>query len=360
MSGPDGMAYAEIGITTNFSFLRGGSHPQEYVRQASELRLAAIGMADHNTLAGVVRAYKELENPEVKYKPKLLIGSRLVFIDGTPDILAYPRDRAAYGRLCQLLTRGKRGDDADKTGKGECRLDLDDLLEFAAGQLLILTLPHRFESEKTLEILDRLKRSRADGVWLAASLLYRGDDRRRLARLQRTAATARVPLLATNEVLYHHPARRPLQDVLCCIREKTTIDAIGRRLEANAERYLKPAHEMARLFRDAPEALAETMRFAGRITFSLDQLKYQYPDEPVPPGKTAQQHLEDLTWAGVDQYFSGGIDDILRTTLRKVARSVSEISSPKYLSTPAQVRSSRCCCAVLPGGTGSSGYWYLS
>ena len=127
------MAYAEIGITTNFSFLRGGSHPQEYVREAGDLRLAAIGIADHNTLAGVVRAYKELENPELASKPKLLIGSRLVFIDGTPDILVYPRDRAAYGRLCQLLTRGKRGDDADKTEKGECHLGLDDLLEFAAG-----------------------------------------------------------------------------------------------------------------------------------------------------------------------------------------------------------------------------------
>ena len=180
---------------------------------------------------------------------------------------------------------------------------------------MVLTLPHRFEPETTLEILDRLRRSRADGVWLAASLLYRGDDRRRLARLQRIAADARVPLLATNEVLYHHPARRPLQDVLTCIREKATIEIIGKRLEANAERYLKPAHEMARLFRDVPEALAETMRFADRIDFSLDQLKYQYPDEPVPPGKTAQQHLEDLTWAGVRQYFSGEIDDTLRATL---------------------------------------------
>ena len=115
MKGPDRMAYAEIGITTNFSFLRGGSHPQEYVREAGDLGLAAIGIADRNTLAGVVRAYKELENPELEYPPKLLIGSRLVFIDGTPDILVYPRDRAAYGRLCQLLTRGKRGDDADQT-----------------------------------------------------------------------------------------------------------------------------------------------------------------------------------------------------------------------------------------------------
>ncbi|MDO9295939.1 error-prone DNA polymerase [Bradyrhizobium sp.] len=333
MKGPDGMAYAEIGITTNFSFLRGGSHPQEYVREASDLGLAAIGIADRNTLAGVVRAYKELENPEVTCKPELLIGSRLVFIDGTPDILVYPRDRAAYGRLCQLLTRGKRGDDADKTEKGECRLGFDDLLEFAEGQLLVLTLPHRFEPETTLKILDQLRRSGADGVWLAASLLYRGDDKRRLARLQRIAATARVPLLATNEVLYHHPARRPLQDVLSCIREKATIDTIGKRLEANAERYLKPAHEMARLFRDVPEALAETMRFANRIGFSLDQLKYQYPDEPVPPGKTAQQHLEDLTWAGVRQYFAGEIDDTLRATLRKELDLIAELNYAHYFLT---------------------------
>ena len=144
-------------------------------------------------------------------------------------------------------------------------------------------------------------------MWLAASLFIAATTSAAWRGCIASRSTANVPLLATNEVLYHHPARRPLQDVLTCIREKTTIDAIGRRLEANAERHLKPAHEMARLFRDLPEAIAETMRFAGRIAFSLDQLKYQYPDEPVPPGKTAQQHLEDLTWAGVDKYFGGEI-----------------------------------------------------
>jgi error-prone DNA polymerase len=323
-------AYAEIGITTNFSFLRGGSHPQAYVQQASALRLPVIGIADHNTLAGVVRAYKELENPEVNHKPKLLIGSRLIFMDETPDILVYPSDRAAYGRLCQLLTRGKRG---DATEKGECHLKLDDLVEFAEGQLLVLTLPHRFETAKALEVLDRLQRSRADGVWLAASLLYRGDDRRRLARLQRIAASARVPLLATNEVLYHHPARRPLQDVLTCIREKTTIDAIGKRLETNAERHLKPAQEMIRLFRGAPEAIAETMRFADRITFSLDQLKYQYPDEPVPPGKTAQRHLEDMTWVGAHKKFPIRIAPKTKKVLHKELRLIRKLKYAHYFLT---------------------------
>jgi len=326
-------AYAEIGITTNFSFLRGGSDPRAYVHQASALEIPVIGIADHNTLAGVVRAWSELDNKEVLHKPKLLIGTRIVFVDGTPDILVYPRDRAAYGRLCQLLTRGKRGDDITRIEKGECHLRFADLLEFSQGQLLILTLPHRFEQEQALDILARLKASRAEGVWLAASLLYRGDDRRRLARLDDLAATAGVPMLATNEVLYHDPGRRPLQDVLTCIREKTTIEAVGRKLEANAERFLKTPREMARLFRDFPEAIAETMRFADRIDFTLDQLKYQYPDEPVPPGKTAQGHLEDLTWAGVDKYFGGEIDDKLRATLKKELALIAELKYAHYFLT---------------------------
>jgi error-prone DNA polymerase len=325
--------YAEIGITTNFSFLRGGSDPRAYVHQASEFGLAAIGIADHNTLAGVVRAYKELENPKVIHRPKLLIGSRLVFIDGTPDILVYPRHREAYGRLCQLLTRGKRGDDLNRVEKGECHLTFENLLEFAEGQLLVLALPHRFEQASALRILDRLRDSRACGVWLAASLLYRGDDKRRLMRLGHLAAAAHVPLLATNEVLYHHPARRPLQDVLTCIREKTTIEALGKRLEANAERYLKPAGEMARLFRDVPEAIAETMRFAARIHFSLDQLRYQYPDEPVPPGKTAQRHLEDLTWAGAHRKFPIRIAPKTKKVLHKELRLIRKLRYAHYFLT---------------------------
>ncbi|WP_262047765.1 error-prone DNA polymerase [Bradyrhizobium sp. Bra78] len=326
-------AYAEIGITTNFSFLRGGSDPRAYVHQASKLGIPVIGIADHNTLAGVVRAYKELDNDKVRHKPKLLIGTRIVFIDGTPDIFVYPRDRAAYGRLCQLLTRGKRGDDITRIEKGECHLRFADLLEFSEGQLLILTLPHRFDAAQAQDILAKLKTSRAGGVWLAVSLIYRGDDRRRLVRLDDLAAKAKVPLLATNEVLYHDPGRRPLQDVLTCIREKTTIGAVGRQLEANAERFLKTPREMSRLFRDFPEAVAETMRFADRIEFTLDQLKYQYPDEPVPPGKTAQGHLEDLTWAGVQTYFGGKIDEKLRATLKKELALIAELKYAHYFLT---------------------------
>jgi error-prone DNA polymerase len=342
-------AYAEIGITTNFSFLQGASHPQEYVHQASKLGIAAIGIADRNTLAGVVRAYGELANPDLKHKPKLLIGTRLVFIDGTPDILVYPRKRGAYGRLCQLLTRGKLAAE-----KGECRLTLGDLLDFAEGQLLILTLPHRFETAVTLKTLAKLRASSAEGVWLAASLLYRGDDGRRLARLQRLAATARVPLIATNEVLYHDPARRPLQDVLTCIREKVTIHAVGRKLEANAERHLKPGGDMVRMFRAAPEAIAETLRFTDRIEFTLEELKYQYPDEPVPPGKTAQQHLADLTQKGIDQYFPDGVDAKLRATIDKELRLIEKLGYAHYFLTVHDIVHYACTQNILCQGRGSA------
>src|SRR6187200_3513346 len=168
------VSYAEIGITTNFSFLRGGSDPRAYVHQASELGIPVIGIADHNTLAGVVRAYKELDNDKVLHKPKLLIGARIVFSDGTPDILVYPRDRAAYGRLCQLLSRGKL-----KAEKGECILTLADLLEFSEGQLMVLVPAWRFVPGQIASTLNSLHMLRAAGVFLAASFYYRGDDERR-------------------------------------------------------------------------------------------------------------------------------------------------------------------------------------
>jgi error-prone DNA polymerase len=320
--------YAEIGVTSNFSFLRGASHPQEYVHEAGKFGLHAVGIADRNTVAGVVRAYAELENPKLLSIPKLLIGARLVFIDGTPDLLAYPRDRAAYGRLCSLLSAGKL-----RAGKGECHLRFDDLDEFSEGLLLVLMPPYRLEPDGLAKTLKALRDTSAAGVWLAACLFHRGDDKRRLARLQRIGLAAHVPLIATNDVLYHAHQRRVLQDVVSCIREKTTIEAAGRLLEANAERHLKPAAEMMRLFRQYPEAIAETVRFADRIKFSLDQLKYQYPDEPVPPGKTAQQHLEDLTSQGVEKYYPQGIDEKLQKTLRKELDLIRKLDYAHYFLT---------------------------
>jgi error-prone DNA polymerase len=321
--------YAEIGVTTNFSFLRGASHPQEYVHRASKYGIYAIGIADRNSLAGVVRAYSEFGNRErVRYKPKLLVGARLVFTDGTPDILAYPRDRDAYGRLCRLLTKGKR-----LAEKGECHLRFDDLKEFSEGLLLVLMPPYRLEGGPLARTLEKMRNTGADGVWLAASMFHRGDDKRRLARLQRISLTARMPLIATNDALYHVHQRRVLQDVVSCIREKKTIDSAGRLLEANAERHLRAPQDMIKMFSGIPEALAETVRFADLITFSLKDLAYQYPDEPVPPGKTAQGHLEDLTWAGVAKYFPNGIDDKLRKTLHKELALIAKRKFAHYFLT---------------------------
>ena len=194
----------------------------------------------------MVRAHlaKREQNLPLKYHP----GARLVFADGTPDILAYPRDRAGWGRLTRLLTAGNL-----RAEKGECILHLDDLLAHIFGLELVVM-------GGDARLLSTLRAAAPDRVRLAASMLYRGRDRARLARLKELAREADVPLIAVNDVHYHHPDRRPLADVLTCIREKVTIDRAGRRLAANAERFLKPPDEMARLFRDAPEAIEETLR----------------------------------------------------------------------------------------------------
>jgi error-prone DNA polymerase len=289
------MSYAELAVTTNYSFLRGASHPKDFVIRAANLGYAAIGVADRNSLAGVVRAYEEWEKQDAETRPKLVVGARLVFADGTPDILAYPKDRAAYGQLCRLLSLGK-----SRAPKGDCFLNLADLVVHRDGLLLIVIPPTA--SENVTPVLSRL----GSDTWLAASMLYTGEDRRRLRNLQRIARANRVPLIAINDALYHHPDQRELQDVVTCIREHTTLDKAGTRLEANAERHLKHPGEMARLFRSCPETIAETLRFAGRIGFALDQLKQNYPHEPVPPGKTADGHLRDLTQAGLKWRYPSG------------------------------------------------------
>ncbi|MBV9331465.1 MAG: error-prone DNA polymerase [Alphaproteobacteria bacterium] len=323
--------YAELAITTNFSFLRGASHPSEIAAQASMLGLSAIGIADRNSLAGVVRAFDALRQIEGE-KPRLLIGSRLVFADGTADILVYPEDRKAYGNLCRLLTQGKM-----RAAKGSATLYLSDLLAWQEGLLMIvLAAPGRISASAGDEIsrlLTRLSGEAPGRVWLGASMLHHGEDRRRLGKLRRLADVARVPLIAHNDVLYHAPERRSLQDVVSCIREHVTLDSAGRLLEANAERHLKPPAEMARLFRDAPDAVGETLRFAARIGFSLDELKYNYPSEPVPEGKTAQQHLEELTWQGAAARYRYGIPKRVRATLEKELQLIETLGLPHYFLT---------------------------
>src|SRR6185312_1420623 len=263
-------AYAELAVTTNFSFLRGASTAEELVLRAKELGLIGIGIADRNSVAGVVRAHAMAKTIGLK----IAVGARLVFSDGSPDILAYPQDREAWGRLTHLLTVGK-----DRAEKGDCILGLPDLLERVGGLNLIVMPPRRIDSDALLKALRRLKEISRRSVWLAASLLYQGDDRRRVAKLQDIADSAFIPLIAFNDVLYHAPERRALQDVVTCIREHRTLEEAGRLLEANAERHLKSADEMTRMFGAASKAVEQATRFLKRCRFSLDELKPHYPSE---------------------------------------------------------------------------------
>ena len=361
-------AYAEIGVTTNFSFLRGASHPREFAHAAALLGYAAIGIADRNTLAGVVRMYSAFEELKEKGEPvtKQLVGCRLVFVDGTPDILAYPTDRKAYGRLCRLLSAGKL-----RAPKGECLLTLDDLLKWQDGLLLVVMPPHpsrtvidtappkRFwnkdlalkdegvggvslEKYKTntqcsfeeVQVLAGKLAAIAPGrIWLGVSMPHRGDDQRRLLKWKQIARRAGVPLIATNDALYHIAERRELQDVVTCIRKGVTLNEAGRLLEANGERHLKTPVEMTALFAAAPEAMAETIRFANRIVFTLEDLKYNYPHEPVPPGKTAQQHLEDLSWEGALRRYHGVVSDEVRKILKKELELIRKLEIAEYFLT---------------------------
>ena len=313
------MSYAELAVTTNFSFLRGASHPGDFVEQAQALGYAAIGIADRNSLAGVVRAYEKWR--KLKDPPRLLIGARLVFRDGTPDILAYPKDRKAYARLSRLISVGKL-----RAEKGECLLDLADLLGHRRG-LLLIVMPSDLQAAKPA-----LSQLGAD-TWLAASMLYTGEDRRRLRDLRRTAREARVKLIAVNDALYHAPEQRDLQDVVTCIREHVSLKEAGTRLQANAERHLKEPEEMARLFRDCPEAAKETLRFAGRITFSLDQLGQRYPREPVPRGKTADRHLRDLAKNGLKWRYPQGTPFKVARLAVKELRFIAEGRIAHYFLT---------------------------
>ncbi len=341
--------YAELAVTTNFSFLRGASHPEDYVAEAARLNLAGLGIADRNTLAGVVRAHVALKETDAADSDlKLAIGCRLVFTDGTPDLLAYPKDRAAYGRLSRLLSLGKR-----RAKKGECLLTLDDLLASCAGLCLILMPPEKI-SDETKIALNRITRQAPNHLWLGATPLYRGRDKTRLQTLATLAQRYKIPLIALNDTLYHHPDRRRVQDVFTCIREHKTIETIGKKIEAHAERHLKSAKEMAHLFRDHPEAIAETTRFLARLKFSLDDLRYEYPDEPVPQGKTPQGHLTDLAYEGAQRRYKNGVPDKIKAALQKELTLIEELDYAPYFLTVNDIVSFARSKNILCQGRGSA------
>ena len=369
-------SFAELGVMSNYSFLHGASHPAELVAQANHLGLRAIGIADRNSVAGVVRAHVALREAPDKARAalieakkergeppgltaqeeaacqtdlRLVVGARLVFVDGTPDILAYPTSRFGWGRLTRLLTKGNM-----EAVKGDCILTFGDLLDHIDDLLLIVLplstarpqqvhkAPPAYPSGKEDEPISHLRlippsspptwadalrrlQDRVPGrVWLGLTMHYHGRDRRHAAAIQRIAGETGVPLIATNDVLYAQASARPLQDVLSCIRDGVTLKQAGRRLEAHAERHLKSPLEMARLYAAYPQALAETVRFVDQIDFALTDLKYEYPHEPVPPGWSPDGWLEHLVReAAVERYqhpLPTKVEQLIEEELRLIRR----------------------------------------
>ena len=313
--------YVELGVASPFSFLRGASDAIELVLRALELGMDCLGIADRNTLAGVVRLHSAAR--EAGLKP--LIGCRLDLRD-SPSLLAYPRHRDGYGRLSRLLSRGKM-----RAAKGECELMLQDVAEHSEG-IAFIAWPgddlDAFEAE-----LPRLREAISTLRHVAASYLYRGGDKARIERLDRLARANGCTIIATNDVHYHAPDRRPLQDVVTCIREKTTIARAGFLLNPNAERHLKPADEMARLFARWPHAISATRAFADALDFSLDELRYEYPKETVPDGKSPQDYLEHLTWEGAKRRWPDRIPDKVEKQLRHELGLIELLDFARYFLT---------------------------
>ena len=339
-------AYAELQTTSNFSFLRGASHAEELMLTAEAYGLAAVGIADRNTLAGAVRPWTAVKHKQLKVRA--LTGCRLDFADGTPSLLCYPTDREAFGRLTRLLTVGQL-----RAEKGECHLFWKDFLEHVDGQLALIVPPPRLD-EAFEDDLMRMAGALRGRVWLVANRAYAAQDLKRLARLADLARDARAPMVATNDVLYHAPERRPLQDVMTCIREGCTIQEAGFRLEANAERHLKRPQEMARLFERWPQAVERTLEIVERIDFDMSHLKEVYPDEPVPPGKTAIQHLTKLSWDGAKRLYPQGVPDTVRTQLRTELALIKSKDYPNYFITVHDIVQEARRLGILCQGRGSA------
>ncbi len=324
------MSYAELQVTSNYSFLRGASAVEELLAQARLLDLPAVGIVDRNTLCGAVRAHLRAGEAGIRF----VVGCRLDLRDGF-SVLVYPTDRAAYSRLCRLLTTGK-----GRAGKGACDLWWKDLAEYGDGLLVILL--SNVPDDAHAGHLARLKADFGDRAYAALTFHRRPGDAVRLRRLADLASAARVPTVATSDVLYHVPERRLLQDVVTCIREGCTIDSLGARRERHADRHLRSPDEMARLFSAYPEAVARTMEIVGRCTFSMDQLRYQYPNESDDPAITPQQALESLVREAAPVRYPDGIPDAVQKQLLHELALIAQLEyAPYFLTVHSIVRFAR-------------------
>ena len=332
------MSYAELCISSNFSFLTGASHPEELVERAAELGLAAVAITDRNSFAGIVRGHAEAKKRGIRY----LVGVRVVLDDGM-QLLAYPTERDAYARLCRLLTVGKR-----RTVKGQCQLRLDDVLEWGEGSLWVLVGEPPLAAAAA-----RLTAAFPDCVYLGLAPGYDGEDRRRFAERRELARRAAVPTVAVGEVLMHRGSRRRLADILSCIREKTVIDRLGRLALPNAERRLKSAAEMRRLFAEDPQAVDNTLYIADRCRFSLDELRYEYPDEPTG-GLSPDRRLRQLSEEGLSRRYPTGVPQRVRAMVEKELALVASLEYARYFLTVHDVVSFARSQGILCQGRGSA------
>ncbi|WP_227287910.1 error-prone DNA polymerase [Boseongicola sp. H5] len=343
--------FVELGITTCFSFLRGASDAVDLSATAWAQGYDAIGVADLNTMAGVVR----LHAAALKAHLRPVIGCRLQLISGDA-FLAYPQDRDAYGRLCMLLSKGKMQDvQGNWQKKGACQITLEELVAHAAGVQLI-AIPDA-DIASFAARLGRLVHALPTLRHIAASYLYRGDDRARINRLDRLACAHGLSILATNDVHYHAPERRPLQDVMTCILHKTTITQAGFLLEANAERHLKSPAQMIRLFADWPHAIRAARDVADACRFDLRELSYEYPQESIPEGRGPQEYLTELTWKGAAEHYPEGVPNTVRATLNKELALIDKLDIAQYFLTIfdiIQFARRRCNPPILCQGRGSA------
>jgi len=331
MNGAQAPRFAELVAASAFSFLEGASQPSDMIAAALAHGLDGLGLADRNSVAGVVRAHVALrrarERAGADIPFRFLPGARLVFADGAPPIVAYAETRAGWGRLTRLLTTGNR-----RAEKGQCRLALEDLLALHE-ELLLIALPSETLPCEHGAALAMLRDAAPGRLWLAATMQRSGTDRRRLAERAALASRLGLGLLATNDCLFATPGDRPLQDVLRCIRLKTSVAAAGRQLAANAERHIRPAAEMARLFRDQPHALAASLDILERAAFRLDELRHEYPDEPVPEGWTAQAWLEHLSWEAARRRCPDGVPERLKAKLDEELGLIGRMGYANYFLT---------------------------
>jgi len=325
-------AFFEIGAKTNFSFLEGASKPEEMVVQAAVMKLGGLGIADRNSVAGVVRAHAQAEAIRKKFErmkaglleereKKDIIpdpirfqpGARLVFADGTPDILAYPRDRQGWAHLCRLLSAGNL-----RAEKGKCILSEADLMEWGDDMMLAI-IPHPSIADDNNHAafeacLERFRKRFRKNIHMALAPAYDGRDRRMFATISMLADRSRIPLIATNQPLYHDTARRPLADIVTSIREHIPIPEAGFLLAPNAERYLKSGNEILRLFRDYAHAVTNTGKFFESLSFSLDELEHNYPSEN-DEGETPYETLERLTNSGAAKRFPNGVPEKVQNNI---------------------------------------------